>query len=357
MFAKDNYRNMAYVDLNTDRNAHRIFDGDLDVDSIILALSAHFPDLPLTPYETVIVLDEIQECPRAIAVLKPFSEDPRYDLIASRSLLGLRLKEVTLMPVRQEDRISMHTMDFEEFLWALGINDTVLEHVRTCITERRPIGDSVHAPIMKYLKWYMLTGGMPEVVATFVSERRFDGVRRVQDNIIQDYMDDIAKHCDDNQKLRTEICFNSLSRHLAKDNKRFVASDVEGDLKYRPSIAKYEYAINWLYRAKIVNECRRVTDFQIPTEEKGVDDNEDGEGAGGFKLYMNDTGLLSRLYDPSVYSEILKGNIEVNRGALTENLIASMLTIQGRKLLYLEITRSIEVDFILTVKENQLPWR
>ncbi len=346
-FAEENYGSVLYIDLDADRGAHHLFTGDLTVERILMNISARYPDVELRPYDTVLIFDEIQACPAARSALKPFSMDDRYDVIASGSLLGIRLSDVPSIPVGQEDRITMHPMDFEEFLWALGVGANVLEHIRSCIRERRPLGKSMHETLMEYLNWYMLVGGMPDAVSSFVKERRFDGVRRVQRRIIDDHKDDISKHCDKEQKLRTEVCFHSLSRHLAKDNKRFVASDVEPELGYRPSVARYEFAINWLLQAGIVNECRRVSNPLIPAEESGVPD--DGGDTGGFKLYMNDTGLLTNLYDPSIYSQVLAGNIEVNKGALTENLVASMLTTQGRRLLYYEVPHETELDFILVV--------
>ena len=347
-FAEENYRSVIYIDFDADESACSIFEGDLDVDTVMMNISARYPDTRMEPFETVIILDEIQACPRARSALKSFSQDRRYDVIASGSLLGIRLSDVPSMPVGQEERITMHPLDFEEFLWALGVDSKVVDHLRSCIRDRTPIGKGVHESLMRYLNWYMLVGGMPSAVRRFVKERRFDGVRKVQSRIVEDYTDDIAKHCDDSQKIRTELCFRSLSRQLAKDNKRFVTSGIEPDLEYRPSSSRYEYAINWLYSAGIVNECRRVTNPRMPAEESGVPDTD--ETAGAFKLYMNDTGILTSLYDPAVYPEILRGNIEVNRGALTENLVASMLTAQGRRLLYFEISHEIELDFILVVK-------
>lgn len=375
-FAKENYRSVVYLNFVDNESASALFEGDLDVDSVITRISGAMPDADLIPYETIIILDEIQECPRARTCLKAFSKDKRYDVVASGSLLGIRLSVVPDIPVGQEERLWMHPLDFEEFLWALGLKDDVIAHIRTCIRERRPLGESIHGSLMKYLTWYMLVGGMPEAVSAFLENHTFNGVRRVQSNIIADYEDDIAKHCAEEERVRTELCFESISRFLSKDNRRFVASAVEPDLGYRPSVSRYEYALNWLSQAGIVFECRRVSNPKMPAEESGIDiektplvkaDAESTNGTdsrdnlmtasktdencqmGTFKLYMMDTGLLTFLYDPSIYQQILAGNIEVNRGALTENLVAGMLRSQGRKLLYFEKYHEIEIDFLLVV--------
>ena len=376
-FAKENYRSVAYINFVDNKSASDLFEGDLDVDSVITRISGAMPDVDLIPYETVIILDEIQECPRARTCMKAFSKDRRYDVVASGSLLGIRLSVVPDIPVGQEERLWMHPMDFEEFLWALGLKDDVIAHIRKCIREREPLGASIHGSLMKYLTWYMLVGGMPEAVSAFLKNRTFTGVRRVQSNIIADYEDDIAKHCIEEERLRTELCFESISRFLSKDNRRFVASAVEPNLGYRPPVSRYEYALNWLSQAGIVFECRRVSNPKMPAEESGLDiesapkatadaesdDDTDGPGnpapdseteddgqMGTFKLYMMDTGLLTFLYDPSIYRQILAGNIEANRGALTENLVADMLRSQGRKLLYFEKYHEIEIDFLLVIK-------
>ena len=375
-FAKENYRSVVYVNFVDNKSTMDLFEGDLDVDSVVTRISGAMPDVDLIPYETAIILDEIQECPGARTCLKAFSKDERYDVIASGSLLGISLSVIPDIPVGQEERLWMYPMDFEEFLWALGLKDDVIDHVRTCIRDRKPLGKSIRSSLMKYLTWYMLVGGMPEAVSAFLDNHTFSGVRRIQSNIIADYEDDIAKHCIEEERLKTELCFESISRFLSKDNRRFVASTVEPDLGYRPPVSRYEYALNWLSQAGIVFECRRVSNPKMPAEESGIDieknpvakadaeptDERDDDGnpdsdngkeengtMGTFKLYMMDTGLLTFLYDPSIYKQILAGNMEVNRGALTENLVAGMLRSQGKKLLYFEKYREIEIDFLLVI--------
>ena len=355
-FADENYRTVVYMDFSADPTAREVFDGDLNVDTIVTRISGMFPDAEIVPYDTVFILDEVQECPRARSAMKPFSDDPRYDIIASGSLLGLKLSRVPIVPVGKQNRIWMYPLDFEEFLWALGISDQVITHVRACIRDRVPLGESLHSTLMKYMNWYILTGGMPEAVSEFVRNRTFDNVRKVQSDIIEDYQDDMDKHCEDRERLRTRMCFESISRFLGKDNKRFAAAAVDPGLGYRPASSLYDYAVNWLLQAGVVYECRRVSNPLIPAEESGVETERpdveviDGDGSPGtFKLYFMDTGLLARMYDPSVYSQILSGNVEVNRGALTENLVACMLKAQGRKLLYFERTRKIEIDFVMVI--------
>lgn len=356
-FAEKNYRNVVYFDFNTDETASKAFDGPLDVDSILLGLSSIRPDTSFEPYETVIILDEIQLCPRARSSLKAFSQDPRYDVIASGSLLGLELSKVPLVPVGYVDHMDMYPMDFEEFLWAMNINENVIAHIKDRITLREPIGKAVHDSMMSYFSWYMLVGGMPLPVLNFSKQRTFDDVRQAQNNIMQDYRDDVNKYCEEKEVLRTKRCFDSLEHQLAKDNRKFTISAIEPELSYRPSSERYEYAIDWLIQAGLVLPCYRVSNPNMPAEETvigrrdqyRIDDAEDTVGEYLFKLYVFDCGLLAYMHDPSIYREVISGNREYNRGSLVENAVACMLNTQGRKLLYYEKTREMEIDFILVI--------
>lgn len=356
-FAKKNYKNVVYFDFNTDESASKAFEGPLDVDSIILGLSSVRPDTSFEPHVTVLIFDEIQLCPRARSSLKAFSQDPRYDVIASGSLPGLELSKVPLVPVGYVDHLEMYPMDFEEFLWAIGINENVITHIKEMIATRQPIGKAVHDSMISYFSWYMLVGGMPLPVLHFSNQRTFDKVRSTQNNIMQDYKDDMNKYCEDKEILRTKRCFDSLAHQLAKNNKKFTISAIEPELSYRPSAERYEYSINWLIQAGLVLQCFRVSNPNMPAEETvmgrrdqyRLDGAEDTVGEYLFKLYVFDSGLLAYMHDFSIYREVISGNIGYNRGSLVENVIACMLHTQHRKLLYYEKARDIEIDFILVI--------
>lgn len=248
-------------------------------------------------------------------------------------------------------------MDFEEFLWAIGINEGVIAHIKEKITVRQSIGKAVHDNMMSYFSWYMLVGGMPLPVLRFSSQHTFDKARSTQNNIMQDYKDDMNRYCEDKEILKTKRCFDSLAYQLAKDNKKFTISAIEPELSYRPSAKRYEYSINWLIQAGLVLQCFRVSNPNMPAEETAIgrrdqyrlDEAEDTVGEHLFKLYVFDNGLLAYMHDPSIYREVISGNIEYNRGSLVENVIACMLHTQHRKLLYYEKTRDMEIDFILAI--------
>ncbi len=348
-FATDNYPNVIYINFELMPEMKMAFEEDLTVDAIVRNLSYLFTNVRIVARETVFILDEIQACPKARTSLKSFSLDGRYDVIASGSLLGIELADVPSLPVGYTESIQMHPMDFEEFLWALDMPSELIQPIRKHIHEKAELGNVVLNQMMKYLDWYLLTGGMPEVVAEFTKERKFDNVRRIQQRIVQDYREDVIKYCENRLKPRTLNCLDSINRHLAKDNRRFNYSDVERSTTKR-GVDYYGEAIDWLRLAGIGVYCNRVTDPNIPFEESLASDNPSDDSLGTFKLYLLDTGLLASTYDKEVGTEILRGNIEVNRGALTENLVANMLYCQGRKLFYFEKVRDVELDFLLMIQ-------
>ncbi len=350
-FAKEHYRSFVYFDLSNDLLARTAFDGDRTVDSIVMKLSSMRETDRFIPHETLIFLDEIQDCPNARASLKSFAVDGRYDVIASGSLLGLRKYDVPSYPVGYEEIHEMHPMDFEEFVWALGMGERVLEHVKSCIRARKPIGDEVLGILTEYTKWYMIVGGMPEAVLEFVKQRKFDGVRRIHKKIMQDYINDIAKHAERNQRTNINGCFESISIQLGRDNKRFRYSDVEKGGSGTAGRRDYSYALNWLEEAGISTPCFRVSNPVMPIEESYKGNL--------FKLYLFDTGLLLSKYSPPVRTAILNGDTDVNKGAVAENLVAQMIASQDRPLYYYAREKDdegkkdcLEVDFLLSTENG-----
>lgn len=350
-FAESNYKHHLTVNLSLDERARSVFDGDLDVDRMILGLSALFPEKTLDPYDTLIFLDEIQDCPRARAALKAFSMDDRYDVIASGSLLGLRKNDVPSYPVGYEDEIRMDPMDFEEFLWAMGVRQDVIDHVKGHVARAEPLGEPFLSAFSEYFRWYTVVGGMPAAVQSFANGKRFDSVRRIQGDIIRNYKDDVAKHAEPSERMIVGRCFDSISVQLARDNKRFVLSQVQPDSGSNLGIDRYRYPLDWLENAGITLPCHNVTEPALPLEERRLGDR--------FKLYMFDTGLLLSMYDPNLVFDVYSGDMGVNKGAIIENLIATMLYRQGRQLLYYRRDRDVdgrtdrmELDFLITTVDG-----
>lgn len=339
------YEHYLKIDFSVDNESRSAFDSGLSVDEIVLRLSAIHLGFEFVPGKTLIFLDEIQECPEARTSLKQFAIDGRYRVIASGSLLGLKMREVTLPPTGYVDYIDLGPMDFEEFLWALGLPQPPIDEVRRSIRSSEPVDESLYAVFSRYYLRYIAVGGMPAAVREFVERKQLAPVTRVQRNILDSYIDDIRKHADPSIRARTESCFKAIPSMLANESKRFVYDDVvteDPERGYRLGFRYYEPAMDWLSMANISITCKRISEPHIPLEES-VSDNL-------FKLYMIDTGLLASLYDPSTFSEILKGNTDVNMGAIAENAVAVAFSLQGRiPFYYSSIEPRREVDFVTPV--------
>ncbi len=346
-FGRKRFKHFIRLDLSQSKVACSAFDGDLDPDTIVRNLTILFTDMSFVPGKTLLFFDEIQNCPRARASLKYFAEDGRYKVIASGSLLGLRLNEVPLVPVGYAEEVRMDPMDFEEFLWAIGVSNEVITYVKNKIRATEPLGEPAFSTLMKYMSWYMIVGGMPEAVLKFSKDLKFDGIRDIQKKILNGYLEDIENHSNTTHKTRTKACFETIPTTLAKDNKKFMYSDVKSDSKpdYKVGMQYYGYSLDWLDLASIAIFCNNVTGLEEPLSERIVQSE--------FKLYMMDTGLLTASYPPNLMSKIADGALDVNMGALSENLVACMLYMQGRRLLYYRRNRTnegsdrLEVDFIL----------
>ena len=344
-FARENYSRYYRLDLHEDVEARTIFDGNLDSSTLIMNMSAFIPRFDIVPGDTLIFIDEIQDCPNARASLKFLSGNPDFDVIASGSMMGLRTKGTMFIPVGSEENLYMNPMDFEEFLWALGISEKVVEHVRTHIADMEPLEESVFQSISQYLRWYMIVGGMPEAVQTFVDTRMFSSVRKVHRDLIQGYQDDIGSYADGDEKDKVERCFDSIAAQLSKDNKTFVYSDVEGNPGYSVGSKYFGYALNWLGQSHLSLTCNCVTQPQLPLEQNASNPR--------FKLFLFDTGLLLSMYEDGIAYDVLRGGVDANKGALAENLVACMLRSQGRKLFYHQVSepgrKRMELDFVTTV--------
>jgi len=337
-FAKKNYGNYIYINFELMPEKKDIFKGDLDVDTLIREMSIHFPGVRFEPKNLLIFLDEIQSCPNARVSLKSFSLDKRFDVIASGSLLGLNYKEVSSYPVGYETQVEMRSLDFEEFLWAFGINEDVISHVSDAIREKRPVSDSILNKMNEYYRRYAVLGGMPGVVNRFLETNSFSEAFLVQKEIIEGYMDDIAKYAPKDIKPKIRNALRSIPAQLAKDNKRFRYSDIA---QRKPGEGSREYgdSLSWLHDAGIITYCHNLHEPHAPLATNIKKDC--------FKVYMHDTGLLLSMMEPGVAVAVHNGDIRANKGAIAENLTAEELSKNGVLLVYFEKKGKIELDFIL----------
>lgn len=338
-FAKTHFKYYLKLDFAKDPVASTAFNESLDVDEIILSLTSKYPRQKFVPGKTLLFFDEIQECPRARTALKFFAMDQRYRVIASGSLLGLRLKEIPQIPVGYEEPIYLGPMDFEEFLWAMGTDEKAIGYIRDRIRKTEPFADEFLKGMMKVFRRYLVVGGMPEAVLAFSTDSKLDVVRAAQRKIVSGYIADIEKYSDERQKARVLSCFNGIAPLLAKQNKKFMFSEIETEVDYRVGMKYYSYSLDWLNMASIVLFCNNLTEIAEPLEERVVPSE--------FKVYMRDTGLLISMYSDNVADKILSGDLNVNRGAIAENFVAGALDLQGRGLMfYGNRSKRVETDYV-----------
>jgi predicted AAA+ superfamily ATPase len=342
-FANTHYENYIYINFELTPEKKSIFDGDLDVDSILRRLSVYFIDVNIEPYKTIIFLDEIQSCPNARVAFKSFSMDKRFDVIGSGSLLGVNYKEVSSYPTGYERVIDLYSLDFEEFLWGLGVKDDLIQYTRKCFLERKEIDKAILMKFKEYFRWFILVGGMPKIVSTFVETDNFGKVLGLQRDITSSYLDDITKYAPLAEKTRARKCFESIPNQLAKKNKKFKYATIEKDDKKPKSVGarQYEGSLTWLYDAGIVNYCYNLSEPAIPLMSKVKIDS--------FKLYVRDTGLLISMMEDGTQEAILNDNIFINEGSIIENICADIFAKNGRKLTYFERKGKLEIDFVFNI--------
>lgn len=344
-FAKENYDNIVYVDFKNNVSAKKIFDGDFNIDRIIIDLSSLITNTKFIPNKTVIIFDEIQECANARASLKAFVEDGRFDIIASGSLLGIKgyNKKISRgIPTGYEKIIYMKPMDFEEFLWAKGVSGDVINTIKNSYNNLTKVSDTVHASISRYFKEYICVGGLPSVVNTFISTNDMNAVYDEQRNLIDEYKDDFGKHLDNNENEVTNLTllgrinrvFDSIPSQLAKENKKFVYSDL---IKNARS-SEYQTAIQWLYDFGLINICYNVSNIDYPLEGYKIDNI--------FKIYFQDTGLFMAMLGKETKYQILNGDINIYKGAIYENIVADAFSKNGIPLYYFHKDSGLEIDFV-----------
>lgn len=334
-FARDNYENIVYINFDEMPSYKTIFAGDLNVDTIIKQITITIPNVQLVPGKTIIFLDEIQNCGEARTALKFLSINNQFDVIASGSLLGINYKDVPSFPVGYTQSLQMHSLDFEEFLWANGISSHGIDFLKEYFIDKKEVPLAMHERMMNLFKEYIIVGGMPAVVADFVSNCDFTKVLTLQREIVSNYQDDIAKYAQGKEKTKARECFLSIPKQLAKDYKKFQYGLVET----KGTSRKFAGSLMWLYDAGIINYCYNLSIPELPLE--GNSKNSE------FKVYMKDTGLLISMLDEGSNKDIIDGNLGIYKGAIYENIIAEIFTKLGKKLYYFEYRNNIEIDFFI----------
>ena len=340
-FGKENYEGVAYFNFDHDEDLYNLFTNTKDPKRLLEQL-AFIYGKAIIPGKTLIIFDEIQECPNALNSLKYFQEEANeYHIVCAGSLLGIRLSH-TSFPVGKVDFLNMYPMTFREFLLADNCENLVgyMESIRSI----EKIPDIFFNQLQEKLKAYFIIGGMPEAVKIWVNEKNIELVNNVQANILKAYESDFSKHTTNNEANKISLIWNNIPSQLAKENKKFLYQTVKEGARAR----EYEGALNWLNDANLIYKVHNVTKPDFPL--KAYND------LSAFKIYINDVGLLRRMANLDSRIVVEKNKLfEEFKGALTENYVLNMLTaIMDNVPNYYTFDRH-EIDFIIQYRNEIIP--
>lgn len=336
-FGKREYKNFIEINFIERPDMQAVFSGNLDVDSMVQQIKLSMPGCQFIPSETLLFLDEIQDAPNARTSLKFWTQDGRFDCIASGSLLGIDYKNEVSIPVGYEQQLIMRTLDFEEFLWALGVEVNLKELLEPYVDGAKRVPEAMHNSLNKYLQEYMVVGGLPEVVDTYIATKDFYQVHLLQEKILRDYQDDIAKYALNQDKIKAKQCFLSIPRQLSKENHKFQYSVVEKKATAR----KFTSSLDWLHNAGLIDFAYNVNSPWFPLKAYVKEDQ--------FRVYLCDIGLLVAMYGYQLKIALLSDALEgPAKGGIYESLVADILAKKGEELYYYKKEDStLEIEFIL----------
>lgn len=351
-FAQKHFKNVIYLDFHEHPEYKMFFTPNLEVDAIVMRITAAMPDAEIEAGKTCFVFDEIQDCPRARGSLKYFHLDGRYEVICTGSLLGVNgyktpdekaEEEAASIPVGFEDIVNMYPMDFEEWLWANGIKDMHFDYLKKHLNNETPVEEALHDRFRELLLQYTIVGGMPEVVTTFLETKQIGKMLSVQRRIIDDYKADMVKYAATADKSRIRECFESIPAQLAREYKKFSYTAVRHGGRGRD----YAGSLQWIEDAGIIRRCYNTSTTELPLDGNRIQSE--------FKVYMADIGLLVAMLEEGTQSSILEGNLLNYKGAIAENLVADIFGKMGRKLYYYHKDGGVELDFLVRYKGQCTP--
>lgn len=344
-FARSNYQNVIIINFVLEKKYRKIFVDGYDVDSIVKNISFFNPSFKFVPQKTLIFFDEIQACPDCATSLKSFQMDGRFDVICSGSLMGISYKEIESNSVGYKEDYEMHSLDFEEFLWAKGYSEDTIDELLDRMEKVRPLSSVEMEVFSNLFNDYMMLGGMPAVVNSYITKGNFSGTLKMQQQLLADYEEDITKYAQGLDKGRIKNIYKHISVFLAQENKKFQISKVSHGARTR----EYTGTVEWLADAGIVNVCYCLEQPSLPLR--------GNYNPRFFKLYYRDTGLLVASLDEEAQQDLRANkNFGTYKGAIYENIIADMLVKQGYGLYYYKNEKStIEMDFFVRDADSLVP--
>ena len=344
-FGKAHYDSLIELNFVEEPKYKNIFADGYDVDSIVRNISVMDPDKKFIPGKTLIFFDELQECPACATSLKFFKIDGRYDVICSGSMMGINYNEIESNSVGYKLDYEMFPLDFEEFLWAKGYDDGIIEAMLRHMKDVTPFSQVELDTFFNIFKDYMIIGGMPEVVQTYITNGNFSGTLQIQRQLLTDYREDIIKYAQGLDKGRILSFYDNIPVFLAKENKRYQITKISKNARNR----EYIGVVDWLKTSGIVNACYCLSDVELPL--KGNYDNS------LYKVYYNDIGLLIASLDEEAQEDLRANkNFGTYKGAIYENVVSEMLRQQGYGLYYYKKEKpSIEIDFFVRDTKSLIP--
>ena len=344
VFGRENYQSYIYLNLFKNPEYKQIFEGELEPTEIYKRISLLVKNVKFIEGDTLIFIDEIQACSKARTALKFLAMDDKYDIVASGSLLGLHYNKLNQenaneisIPVGYEREVEMHSLDFEEFLWATGVSESAIENLKEYYEQKKALPDSVKDLYQNKLREYLVVGGMPAVVNAFVETSNFQEAFKVQQKIFKAYEDDIQRYATNTERPKIRACYYSIPRQLAKEYSKFQYKTVEknGNAK------KYGNALDWLVDAGLIKRVHNVSLPEMPLRAYEQPEN--------FKVYVTDIGLATHQFGFETQSALLRKELKGHaKGGIYENLIFDILHKRGLALNYYkngENTQEIEFVF------------
>lgn len=344
-FAKNNYEHVVEINFALDKQYLNIFENGFDVDTIIKNITFINPNFEFIPGKTLIFFDELQSCINCATSLKAFNLDGRYDVICSGSLMGINYKEIESNSVGNKLDYDMHSMDFEEFLWAKGYKDEQIEELYECMKETKPLTTSQYEAMMNNFKDYMIVGGMPAIVNRFVTQNNYSGILDMQKQIQLDYEEDITKYANGLDQGKILNVYRKIPAFLGNENKKFQISKIENGARNR----EYVGTIEWLKNAGIINVSYCLEQPELPLGGNFDPDN--------YRVYFGDTGILIGSLDDEAQEDLRKNqNFNTYKGAIYENIVGDMLVKEGYKLYFYKNEKgTIEMDFFIRDRNSLIP--
>ncbi len=345
-FAENNYEVVVYLNFWDRPDLIDVFEGELDIDTIIRELSVKIPMPVIVEKSTVFLYDEVQECPRALLSLKTVQNEKRFDFIATGSYLGVNgyvVSDDTPKPVGCTDEFDMRTLDFEEFLWAKGFGDKEMSYIREAFISRKALSKSMHRSFTSLFREYLCVGGFPEAVCNYIQTNNIYTTLQITRRITRDLQDDFGRRRDRNKKplfnanevARIRSAFSLIPAFLGKENKRYVVSKIEG--KGAKDAGKD--ALDYLKDTGIIIKVHNLDVPATPLSGNVITNQ--------FKVFTTDIGMFVGMLEDGVTDAILSGDLGMGKGMLYEALIADALYKRGGKFFYFAKDTGLELDFVI----------